>query len=93
MKSDSSSYWRLRGISLGRVIVLISLLITTFNPLTSTPTAAAPNYNYAEALQKSIYFYDAEKSGPNITGGRLEWRGDSDLSDLQVPLRPMGAEP
>ncbi|WP_127532586.1 glycoside hydrolase family 9 protein [Paenibacillus kobensis] len=43
-------------------------------------------YNYAEALQKSLYFYDAEKSGPGITGGRLEWRGNSDLSDKTVGL-------
>ncbi len=45
-------------------------------------------YNYAEALQKSLYFYDAEKSGPGITGGWLQWRGDSDLSDEAVPLVP-----
>jgi hypothetical protein len=46
-------------------------------------------FNYAEALQKSIYFYDAEKSGPGITGGLLDWRGNSELSDLTVPLTPM----
>jgi hypothetical protein len=43
-------------------------------------------FNYAEALQKSLYFYDAEKSGPGITGGRLPWRGDSEVSDAQLPL-------
>lgn len=43
-------------------------------------------FNYAEALQKSLYFYDAEKSGPGITGGRLTWRGDSELVDMAVPL-------
>jgi endoglucanase len=37
--------------------------------------------NFAEALQKSIYFYDAEKCGPGITGGRLEWRGDCHTND------------
>ncbi|MCZ8520328.1 MULTISPECIES: glycoside hydrolase family 9 protein [Paenibacillus] len=50
------------------------------------PSQAAEPYNYAEALQKSIYFYDAEKSGPGVTGGRLPWRGDSQLSDVRVPL-------
>lgn len=48
--------------------------------------AAVPVYNYAEALQKSLYFYDAEKSGPGITGGRLEWRGDSETADARIPL-------
>lgn len=42
--------------------------------------------NYAEALQKSLYFYDAEKSGPGISGGPLAWRGDSELVDMAVPL-------
>ncbi|MBN1696721.1 MAG: glycoside hydrolase family 9 protein [Spirochaetales bacterium] len=38
--------------------------------------------NFAEALQKSIYFYDAEKCGPGVTGGRLEWRGDCHTDDV-----------
>ncbi|MBN2533275.1 MAG: glycoside hydrolase family 9 protein [Spirochaetales bacterium] len=41
--------------------------------------------NYAEALQKSIYFYDAEKCG--FTGThRLEWRGPCHLEDAEIPL-------
>ncbi|WP_106791961.1 glycoside hydrolase family 9 protein [Aquimarina sp. Aq78] len=44
------------------------------------------DHNYAEALQKSLYFYDAEKSGIGITGGRLEWRGDSEIEDSRIPL-------
>lgn len=43
-------------------------------------------FNFAEALQKSIYFYDAEKCGPGITGGRLEWRGDCHVGDCNIPL-------
>ncbi|MDP4180921.1 MAG: glycoside hydrolase family 9 protein [Bacillota bacterium] len=43
-------------------------------------------FNYAEALQKSIYFYDAEKCGPGVTGGRLEWRGDCHTDDTRIPL-------
>ncbi|WP_052891075.1 glycoside hydrolase family 9 protein [Thermogemmatispora carboxidivorans] len=50
--------------------------------------APAPQYNLAAALQMSIYFYDAQKSGPGVTGGLLPWRGDSDLSDAAVPLQP-----
>src|SRR5512147_2594076 len=40
--------------------------------------------NFAEALQKSIYFYDAEKCGPGVTGGRLEWRGDCHTDDAFI---------
>ncbi|MCG7212268.1 glycoside hydrolase family 9 protein [Paenibacillus mucilaginosus] len=66
------------------VSVLTGAIVMGALPL--APSRAAEPYNYAEALQKSIYFYDAEKSGPGVTGGRLPWRGDSQLSDVRVPL-------
>jgi hypothetical protein len=43
-------------------------------------------FNYAEALQKSLYFYDAQKCGPDVTGGRLEWRGDCHVGDSRILL-------
>jgi|GEM_PF-108982 len=68
--------------------LLAGLVISLAPPFARAQTST---FNYAEALQKSLYFYDAEKSGPGITGGRLEWRGDSDLADQKVPLVPKGA--
>jgi endoglucanase len=47
---------------------------------------AEPYYNYAEALQKSLYFYDAEKCGTGISGGRLEWRGDCHVEDARYSV-------
>jgi hypothetical protein len=64
-----------------RIISLFIFAIILIAPLTK-----AQVFNYAEALQKSLYFYDAEKSGPGITGGLLPWRGNSEVSDMQVPL-------
>ncbi|GAB2528883.1 glycoside hydrolase family 9 protein [Microbulbifer agarilyticus] len=58
-----------------------SALITaaiTGSTLTCTPVLAA---NYGEALQKSIYFYEAQQSGPIPFWNRNEWRGDSGLQD------------
>mgnify|MGYP000852617598 CR=1 FL=1 len=52
---------------------------------------AEPEYNFAKALQLSLYFYDANKCGPGITGGRLEWRGDCHVEDKEIPLIPMTA--
>src|ERR1019366_4935826 len=49
-------------------------------------------YNYAEALQKTFYFYEAQKAGPGVTDGRVMWRGDSNLGDMVVPLRPFDAQ-
>lgn len=46
-------------------------------------------FNFAEALQKSIYFYDAQKCGPEAdceNGGRLEWRGACHEDDARIPL-------
>ena len=68
--------------------LLAGLALALAAPLAQAQTAS---FNYAEALQKSLYFYDAEKSGPGITGGNLEWRGDSELADQKVPLVPKGA--
>lgn len=57
----------------------------------ATSATAAAAYNYAAALQMSIYFYDAQKSGPGVGGGLLDWRGDSELSDAAVPLVNKGS--
>ncbi|MEO3930713.1 glycoside hydrolase family 9 protein [Micromonosporaceae bacterium B7E4] len=43
--------------------------------------AAAPAFNYAEALQKSLYFYEAQQSGTLPDWNRVSWRGDSALTD------------
>lgn len=39
--------------------------------------------NYGEALQKSIYFYEAQQAGTLPDWNRVEWRGDSTLADGQ----------
>ncbi len=62
-------------------------------PSTFTPAEGWENYNYfnfAEALQKSLYFYDAEKCGEAAgydKGGRLEWRGSCHEADAKIPLK------
>ena len=47
---------------------------------TATPVAAQ-SFNYAEALQKSLFFYEAQRSGPLPASNRVNWRGDSGLAD------------
>ncbi|EPR13428.1 glycoside hydrolase family 9 protein [Ruminiclostridium papyrosolvens] len=62
-------------------------------PSSFTPAEGWENYNYfnfAEALQKSLYFYDAEKCGEEAgydKGGRLEWRGSCHEGDAKIPLK------
>ncbi len=53
--------------------------------------ASVPHYSLPLGLQESLYFYDAQKSGPARTDADqpLDWRGDSEPSDSCVPLQPM----
>ncbi|MFZ4775704.1 MAG: glycoside hydrolase family 9 protein [Terrimicrobiaceae bacterium] len=39
------------------------------------------SFNYPEALQKSLYFYDAQRSGKLPANFRVAWRGDSAVTD------------
>ncbi|WP_192772217.1 glycoside hydrolase family 9 protein [Plantactinospora soyae] len=43
--------------------------------------AAAAPFNYGEALQKSLFFYEAQQSGALPDWNRVSWRGDSALTD------------
>lgn len=44
---------------------------------------ANPLYNYAEALQKSLFFYEAQRSGYLPADNRVSWRGNSHTRDGQ----------
>lgn len=74
----------------------VSLSLTAFPEVsnvlaaTTTPTAAptvtptsssSTNFNYGEALQKSLMFYELQRSGKLPADKRDNWRGDSALSD------------
>src|SRR5918999_2136342 len=50
-------------------------------PVAPAPPAAATTYNYGEALQKSIWFYEAQAAGRKPAWNRVSWRGDSALGD------------
>ena len=44
-------------------------------------TVFAQNFNYVEALQKSLFFYEAQRSGDLPASNRINWRGDSGMTD------------
>ncbi|SCF38866.1 processive endocellulase [Micromonospora matsumotoense] len=67
----------------------LALAVSTL-PLTAgaAPTAAeraevagTGMFNYPEALQKSLLFYEAQQSGKKPSWNRVSWRGDSALTD------------
>ncbi|MFG3101377.1 glycoside hydrolase family 9 protein [Streptomyces sp. NPDC048182] len=66
------------GVALAAVTALLAAALT---PLAATPAQAAPAFAYGEALQKSLFFYEAQRSGRLPAGNRVSWRGDSALDD------------
>src|SRR5574342_761967 len=54
--------------------------IVSSTPANAIPSAG-PVFNYAEALQKAGWFYDAQRLGRLGPSNRVSWRGDSFLSD------------
>lgn len=45
------------------------------------PQSFAQTFNYAEALQKSLFFYEAQRAGTLPPSNRVNWRGNSALQD------------
>ena len=87
-----------RGLACAVVVALATAALGTAVPgaapaaRASTPALpATPGYSLPLALQESLYFYDAQKSGPARTANDqpLGWRGDDAPSDSCVPLQPM----
>lgn len=63
-------------------ILAVTVTAAVISTLIPTPqTFAASSYNYGEALQKSIMFYEFQRSGTLPDDQRDNWRGDSGLKD------------
>ncbi len=60
-------------------LIKITILMNCF--LMSAIMSFAQTYNYAEALQKSLFFYEAQQSGTLPTWNRVKWKGNSALND------------
>ncbi|GAB3892327.1 hypothetical protein GCM10029964_066940 [Kibdelosporangium lantanae] len=67
-----------------RATLFRALTVALIAGATAVPSAvAAPAFNYGEALQKSVWFYDAQRSGHLPADNRVSWRGDSAMADGQ----------
>lgn len=60
---------------------LPSVLAQTNSPAAAPSAMSAPLFNYGEALQKSLLFYEAQRSGTLPPNHRISWRGNSALQD------------
>lgn len=64
--------------AMASVMLAASVGITNV-PVTVNAVDSAPNY--AEALQKSLFFYECQQAGPLPDWNRVEWRADSTTID------------
>lgn len=56
-------------------------LIAAILLMVSLKLTYAQNYNYAEALQKSMFFYECQRSGQLPADNRVSWRANSAMND------------
>ena len=47
--------------------------------------------NYAEVLQKSMFFYEAQRAGETSPDSRINWRGDACINDGHVGSAVFGS--
>ncbi len=56
-------------------------MIIGFSTLGIATVKSYAEQNYGEALQKSLYFYECQQSGPLPDWNRVQWRGPSCIND------------
>mgnify|MGYP002544144230 FL=1 len=62
-------------------VITAAMLVTAVSGGITFNTDAAFEANYAEALQKSLYFYECQQAGPLPEWNRVEWKADSTMTD------------
>lgn len=71
----SRSKWRFNSamiLSIGGALCL---------SITNDAKAESRSFNYGEALQKSLFFFEAQRAGRLPANNRVHWRGDSAVQD------------
>jgi len=57
------------------------VLTATAVPIAPANVSAASDFNYVDALDKSLFFYEAQQAGPLPSWNRVEWKADSAMQD------------
>ena len=70
----------LKKITSGLLSAVMLAASTAFSMPVSSVTAASEQ-NYADALDKSLFFYEAQQAGPLPSWNRVEWKTDSTMTD------------
>jgi endoglucanase len=65
----------------GRLAAVILAVLCSIS--SGNAAESCGKFNYAEALQKSLYFYEAQQSGRLSPNNRVSWRGPACPTDGQ----------
>jgi endoglucanase len=65
----------------GALLVASAATVATLAPAANAAPSPTGEFNYGEALQASMLFYESQRSGRLPADNRVTWRGDSDLTD------------
>ncbi|MBQ8927780.1 MAG: glycoside hydrolase family 9 protein [Oscillospiraceae bacterium] len=82
MKNQTSLKKRLLAGAMSAALLMGTGLV----PFSSTPVSAATHEDYGEALELSLYFWDANQCGTGVDGNALTWRGNCHPQDGKVSL-------
>jgi hypothetical protein len=77
MRKKGIQYYRCSIMVMMKMMVMVLSLLL----LHMGRPAMAMTFNYADALEKSFLFLEAQRSGKLPPNQRVKWRGDSGLSD------------
>lgn len=70
-----------------RIVSGISCLTLAVTSMTAVPSvSAASDQNYAEALNLSLYFFDANQCGSEVDDNALTWRGNCHTYDERASI-------
>ena len=85
MRTNSLPVRRRRSRRTAAIVTVLGMLVAVGAVTAVRVAFAAPSstgeFNYAEALQDSMLFFESQRSGPLPADNRVKWRGDSDLTD------------
>ena len=59
----------------------LCLVLAIFLGLLALEKVAGESFNYGEAMDKTLMFFEAQRSGKLPENQRVKWRGDSGLWD------------
>lgn len=60
----------------------VTMLAGSMQLVPAATVSAEGKYDYAKALQMSLYFYECQQAGHLPEWNRVEWRGDSTVDDV-----------